>query len=89
MPVTVNDRMDAMSIPRRRLLQAVVLAGGAGGAADAQVSEPGTDALRNVSTFHGVSLSDERLGVLKPVLDRRLTQLRTIRSFEFDDTVGL
>jgi hypothetical protein len=38
---------------------------------------------------HGANLSDERLEVLRPVLERRLAQLETLRSFEVDDSVGL
>jgi hypothetical protein len=39
--------------------------------------------------FHGTKLRDERLRALKPVLERRLTQLRALRDFEVDDAIGL
>jgi hypothetical protein len=71
------------------LLQALSLAGGIGAVADAQDSSLSTEALRNISALQGRPLADERLQVLKPALERRLTQVRILRSFEIDDSVGL
>jgi len=34
------------------------------------------------------SLSEDRLKVLRPVLDRRAAQLKALRAFEVDDSVG-
>jgi hypothetical protein len=78
-----------VAIPRRRLLQALSFAGGIGATADAQDSDLSVEALRSVSMSHGRNLNDERLRVLKPVLERRRAQLRALRSFEVDDAVGL
>lgn len=79
-----------MSIPRRRVLQTLCGAAGAcEAAANAQDSDTGTEALRSVAMFHGTKLRDERLRALKPVLERRLTQLRALRDFEVDDAIGL
>ena len=47
------------------------------------------DALRHVAEAHGIELSDARLQVLMPVLERRQSQLKTLRGFELDDTDGL
>ena len=65
------------------------LAGGVGAAAQAQDSGLSTEALRGASTVNGNPLPNERLQVLKPALERRLTQVRILRRFEVDDSVGL
>jgi len=39
-----------------------------------------------VSAAHGTSLSDDRLRVVKPVLENRLRQLQALREFEVDDS---
>ena len=78
-----------MSITRRTLFQSFTLA--AASTPASQSAEPTTitlDLLRNVATAHGTNLSDERLRVLKPVLERRIPQLRDLRDFEFDDGVA-
>ena len=76
------------TISRRRLFQSLALT--AGYSAAAQGAEPviTLDALRNVSVAHGTNLSDDRLRVLKPVLEHRLPQLRTLREFEVEDAVA-
>jgi hypothetical protein len=45
------------------------------------------DALRNISMAHGSNLTDDRLRVVQPVLEQRLSQLQAFRAFELDDTV--
>ncbi|MBI1787127.1 MAG: hypothetical protein HYR60_06175 [Acidobacteria bacterium] len=77
-----------MTVSRRRLLQSLALTGGAGPAAEG--AEPGIplEVLRSVSAAHGTNLSDDRLRVVKPVLDSRAGQLRAFRNFEIDDTVS-
>lgn len=77
-----------MTVARRRLLQALTVAGSLRTAADAQDSKLGLDALRSVSLLHGANLSDDRLEVVKPVLESRLAKLQALRSFEVDDAVG-
>lgn len=54
----------------------------------AQDSAVTTDALRSVSNFHGTNLPDDRLQVVKPVLERRSSQVRALRDFELDDSVA-
>jgi hypothetical protein len=73
-----------MKVSRRRVLQALALTGTAAEGAEQGLS---VDALRHVSAAHGTNLSDDRLRVVQPVVDRRLTQLRALREFEFDDAV--
>ena len=77
-----------MTVSRRRLFQSLAL--GSGYSAAAVGAEPAItlDVLRSVSAAHGINLSDERLRVLKPVLEHRLPQLRALRDFEVDDTVA-
>lgn len=76
-----------MAATRRQLFQqSLVLAGGYS-AADGAEPAITLDALRKVSAAHGISLSDDRLRVLKPVLEHRLPQLQALREFEVDDTV--
>ncbi len=76
-----------MSVSRRRLFQSLALASGCGAAAEAAESTGALDALRNVSAAHGINLSDDRLRVLKPVLEQRAARLRALRDFELDDAV--
>ena len=77
-----------MTVSRRRLLQSLALTGGYGTAAKGAEPAIALDVLRNVSAAHGTNLSDDRLRVVKPVLERRLPQLRALRDFEIDDTVA-
>jgi len=79
---------ESMTISRRQLFQSLALAGGYSAAAAGAEPTITLDALRNVSVAHGTNLSDERLGVIKPVLEHRLPQLRTLREFEVDDTIA-
>jgi hypothetical protein len=78
-----------MKIARRRLLHALAVGGVVDTAGSAEAPKPTLDTLRAVAMVHGANLSDERLEVLRPVLERRLAQLETLRSFEVDDSVGL
>ena len=77
-----------MSISRRRLFRSLALAAGCTPTVQGAETAITLDTLRNVSVAHGTNLSDERLRVLKPVLERRIPQLRALRDFEFDDAVG-
>ena len=77
-----------MTVSRRRLLQSLALAGGYGTAAEAAEPAIALEVLRNVSAAHGANLSDDRLRVVKPVLEHRLPQVRALRDFEVDDTVA-
>lgn len=70
------------------MFQSLALAGGCSTAADEAESAITLEALRNVSAAHGISLSDDRLRVVKPVLEHSLPQLRALRDFEVDDTVA-
>ena len=79
---------EAMRVSRRRLLESLAIAGGCGTTVDAAESEISLEALRNVSAAHGTDLSDDRLRVVKPVIEHRLHQLRALRNFEIDDAVS-
>lgn len=76
-------------VSRRRLIQSSVAltAAGGGAAAPAQESGGGLESLRHLAFAHGLGLSDERLRMLKPVLDQRQAQIETVRRFEIDSRV--
>jgi len=76
-----------MKISRRRLFQSLAVAAGSGGAGEAAEPALSLDVLRDVSAFHGTHLSDDRLQILKPVLEHRLEALQPLRDFEIDDSV--
>jgi hypothetical protein len=44
--------------------------------------------LRNASALNGLHLSDDRLGLLKPVLEQRMPGLQRLRAFELDNSVA-
>jgi hypothetical protein len=75
-------------VARRRLLQALTLAGGFRAAAGADEPKLSLDVLRDVSSLHGTNLSDARLETIRPALEHRLNELRDFRAFEIDDTTG-
>ena len=77
-----------MTVSSRRLLQSVALAGGYSTAAEGAEPAITLDVLRSVSAAHGTNLSDDRLRVVKPVLEKRLPQVRALRDLEIDDTVA-
>ena len=77
-----------MTVSRRRLFQSLALSGAYSGAASGAEPAITMDVLRSVSAAHGTNLSDERLRVVKPVLEHRLPQLRALRDFEVDDAVA-
>ncbi len=76
-----------MSVTRRRLFQTLAVTGGCAVAADAAEPAVTLDALRNVSAANGINLSDDRLRVVKPVLEERQPQLQALREFDVDDSV--
>ena len=76
-----------MTVSRRRLLQSLALGGCSTAAAGAE-SAITLDVLRDVAAVHGTNLSDDRLRVVKPVLERHLSQVRALRDLEIDDTVA-
>ncbi len=76
-----------MSVNRRRLLQSLALSA-ASPAVEAAEPAITLEALRNVSAAHGTNLSDDRLRVVRPVLERRLPDLRALRDLEIDDAVA-
>lgn len=77
-----------MAVSRRRLFQSLALAAGAGSGAAGAEPTLTLDALRAVSAAHGTGLGDDRLRVVKPVLEHRLAQVRALRDFEFDEAVA-
>lgn len=76
-----------MTVSRRRLLQSLALTAGSSTAAEGAEPAIALEALRNVSAAHGANLSDDRLRIVQPVLERRAAQLQALRDFEVDDTV--
>jgi hypothetical protein len=80
-----TTKKNPMAVSRRRLIQSLALTAGCCEGAGPALS---LDALRQVSAFQGTNLSDDRLRVLKPVLERRLADLRALRDFEIDDSVA-
>ena len=77
-----------MAVSRRQLFQSLALTGGYSTAAGGAEPAITLEVLRDVSAAHGTNLSDDRLRVVKPVLEHRLSQLRALRDFEVDDTVA-
>ena len=76
-----------MAVGRRRFVQSLALAGGCGSRVEAAEPAIALDVLRSVCTVHGSTLSDDRLRVVKPILERRIPQLRAFRDLEIDDAV--
>ena len=75
---------------RRRLLQALTVAAAQTTVACRQTSDEArlsVEALRGASVMHGRSLSDERLEVIRPELERQLTQLEAVRNFDLEESV--
>jgi hypothetical protein len=77
-----------MDTDRRRLLGAFACAGGFRRTANAQETGITIDVLRGAATVHGNKLSDARLEIIKPALERRLSELRALRALGIDDRVG-
>src|SRR5436309_15918689 len=77
----------SMTVSRRRLFKSLAFTGGY--SAGAEGAEPAIvlDVLRHVSAAHGTNLSDDRLRIVKPVLEHRLPQLRALRDFEIEDNI--
>jgi hypothetical protein len=77
-----------MSVTRRRWLRSAAAAGAAAGTKTQAAAEaPNLEALRCVAAAHGADLSDERLKVLQPVLERRLPRLRDLRGLRIADDI--
>jgi hypothetical protein len=77
-----------MSVSRRRLFKTVALTAAFGAPAKGADPALSMEVLRNVSTMHGISLSDDRLRILKPVLEQRQRQLQDLRAFQPADTIA-
>jgi hypothetical protein len=77
-----------MTVNRRRLFQSLALTAGFRTQVEGAETTITLDVLRNVSAVHGTNLSDDRLRVLKPVLEHSLPQLRAFRDFEVDDAIA-
>lgn len=72
-----------MAVSRRRMWASLLLAP----AAQAQDPAHDLDAIRHVAAAHGIPLSDDRLRVLKPILENRKTSLNNLRRFAIDDAI--
>ena len=77
-----------MTVSRRRLFQSLALTAQYSAAVEGAETTVSLDTLRHVSEFHGTNLSDDRLQVVQPVLEHRLAELRSLRSFEFNDAIA-
>ena len=77
-----------MTISRRRMINLAALTVGAGTPAAGADSGISLSALRNASAVNGLHLSDDRLGLLKPVLEQRMPGLQRLRAFQLDDSVA-
>jgi hypothetical protein len=77
-----------MSVSRRRLFKTVAVTTAFG--APSKAADPGLslEVLRNVSSFNGTNLNDDRLRVLKPVLEQRQRQLQVLRAFQPADSIA-
>ena len=73
-----------MAINRRKWLAAGL---GATAASSAQTAA-NLDGLRAIANAHGVTLTNDRLRLLQPVLDGKAAQLRALREIEIDDSVA-
>lgn len=65
-----------------------VAVAGAGSAAAQRAPSITPDAVANISAAHGIKLTEDRVRVLQPVLDRRLAQLQALRDFDIEDGVA-
>jgi hypothetical protein len=77
-----------MTLNRRRLFQYAVLTGGYSTAANGAEPAITPAILRDVSTLHGANLTDDRLRVLRPVLEHVLSGWRALRAFEVPATTA-
>jgi hypothetical protein len=75
-----------MRVSRRRLLEVLALTG-TGSAVKGAEAEVTVENLRGMSAVQGTQLSEERLRILKPVVERRIRQLQPLRDFAFDDAI--
>ena len=77
-----------MTISRRRMINVAAITVGAGTPVAGAESGISLGTLRNASALNGLHLSDDRLGLLKPVLEQRMPGLQRLRAFELDDSVA-
>ena len=77
-----------MAVSRRRLFKTVALTAAFGAPAKGADPALSLEVLRNVSAMYGTNLSDDRLRILKPVLDQRQGQLQSLRAFQPADTIA-
>ena len=73
-----------MSVSRRRLFQSLAVAGVAARAQETVTIE----ALRGTSQVHGTNLGEERLRVVRPVIEQRMARVKALRDFVLDDSVA-
>jgi hypothetical protein len=85
--MSTNSKQNTRAVPRRKLLQALTLAGPLSTTVEGQEPAISIDVLRNVSTVHGSNLSDQRLRIIQPALERRLNHVQAIRQFDMDELV--
>lgn len=83
---SANPQMPRTS--RRRLLQGLGLTAAhqtlSCGGAD-QPEQFAVEALRAAAMLQGNPLDDDRLQIIRPIVERNLAQIEAVRAFEFDD----
>jgi hypothetical protein len=77
-----------MNISRRQIIQSVTLTVGAGAPAEAAESAIRLNVLLDAARLNGMYLGDDRLRVIKPVIEQRQARLRRLRDFDISDTVA-
>jgi hypothetical protein len=77
-----------MTVSRRRLFQYLAITGGCGASAEGAEPALTLDVLRDVSALHGTNFGDDRLRVVKPVLEHLQVEWRALRDFEIAATVA-
>jgi hypothetical protein len=77
-----------MAVSRRRLFKTVALTTAFGPPAKGADPVISLEVLRSVSIMNGTNLNDDRLRILKPVLEQRQGQLQGLRAFQPADTIA-
>jgi hypothetical protein len=77
-----------MAVSRRRLFKGVALTAAFGLPAKGADPALTLEVLRDVSTMNGTDLNDDRLRILKPVLEQRQPQFQRLRAYQPADTIA-
>jgi hypothetical protein len=77
-----------MAVNRRQLFRSLALTAACSTTVEGAETALSLDILRNVSRVNGTDFTDDRLRVIKPVLEQHLAQLKVFRAFEVVDGVA-